>query len=34
LGPRVQKEVLPPIEGKEEIPIVEEEEINIDDIPF
>jgi single-strand DNA-binding protein len=34
LGPRVQKEVLPPIEGKEEIPIVEEEEININDIPF
>jgi single-strand DNA-binding protein len=34
LGPRAQKEILPSIEGKEEIPIVEEGEINIDDIPF
>jgi single-strand DNA-binding protein len=34
LGPKAPKEVLPPIEEKEEIPIVEEEEINIEDIPF
>lgn len=33
LGPKVQKEALPPIEEKEEIPIVEEE-IDIDEIPF
>lgn len=36
LGPKFPREVLPPIEeieGKEEIPIVEEE-INIDEIPF
>ncbi len=35
LGPKAPKETLPPIEEeKEEIPIVEEEEINIEDIPF
>jgi single-strand DNA-binding protein len=34
LGPKAPKEVLPPLEEKEEIPIVEEEEINIEDIPF
>jgi single-strand DNA-binding protein len=34
LGPKAPKETLPPIEeGKEEIPLVEEE-INIEDIPF
>lgn len=34
LGPRTQKEILPPVEEKEEIPIVEEGEIDINEIPF
>lgn len=33
LGPRAKKETLPPIEEKEEIPIIDEG-INIDEIPF
>ena len=37
LGPKSSRETLPPVEASEEkseIPIVEEEEINLDDIPF